>query len=133
MAKRLNPIPATLVALALAFPAAGAVDKPNPNPNDCFLSNSWQGWTAPGEGDVLYLRVGLHDIYRADLTPGSHARKVGDNFLVNRIHGSSWICSALDLDLTLSDHHGFSQAIIVRSLRKLTPVEVAAIPKKDLP
>jgi hypothetical protein len=52
---------------------------------------------------------------------------------VSRIRGSNWICSPLDLDLTLSDHLGFREPLIARSLRKLTPEEVAAIPRKDLP
>ena len=55
------------------------------------------------------------------------------NFLVSQVRGSNWICGPLDLDLQLSDHNGFRQGLIARSLRKLTPAEVAAIPRKDLP
>jgi hypothetical protein len=68
-----------------------------------------------------------------DLTKGTHVRRDADRFLINRVRGSNWICSPLDLDLTLSDHHGFQEPLIARALRKLTPEEVAAIPKKDLP
>lgn len=82
---------------------------------------------------MLYLRFGLHDIYRVDLTPGSRVRKDPDTFLVNRLRGSNWICSPLDLDLTLSDRQGFRQPLIARSRRKLTPAEIAAIPRRDLP
>jgi hypothetical protein len=114
-------------APAMAAPSGGATERA------CFLSNDWEGWSAPGDGDALYLRVHLRDIYRVELTPGAHARKDPDYFLINRIRGSSWICDALDLDLELSDHHGFRQPLIARSLRKLTPEEVAAIPRKDLP
>jgi hypothetical protein len=63
-------------------------------------------------------------------SPGLHN---GDRFLVNRVRGSDWICSPLDLDLTLADHNGYREPLISRSLRKLTPAEVAAIPRKDLP
>ncbi len=132
MAKRLNPIPMALAAAMLVATAAGAAPD-QPRRNACFASNTWQGWSAPGNGDVLYLRVGLRDIYRVELTPGTHVRKDGDRFLVNRVRGSNWICSPLDLDLTLSDHQGFREPLIARSLRKLTPAEVAAIPRKDLP
>ena len=104
-----------------------------PAPRSCFQTRDWDGWTAPGDGDFLYLRVKPNDIYRVDLTPGSHVRKEPDRFLVNRVRGSSWICSALDLDLTMSDQNGFREPLIARSLRKLTPAEVAAIPRKDLP
>jgi hypothetical protein len=132
MTLRLNLLLATIAAALAAAPASSAESPKDPGKN-CFLSNNWQGWTAPGDGDVLYLRVGLHDIYRVDLTPGTHARKDGDRFLVNRVRGSNWICSALDLDLTLSDPTGFREPLIARSLRKLTPAEVAALPRKDLP
>lgn len=122
-------------AVAAAFLAAGgATAAPDRAPDRaCFASIDWKGWSAPGDGDALYLRVGMHDIYRVELTPGTRVHKSGDRFLVNRVRGSSWICSALDLDLTLSDQHGFREPIIARSLRKLTPAEVAAIPRKDLP
>jgi hypothetical protein len=129
----LNPLPAAAVA-AILLAATGADAAVNPAPNrSCFASNTWTGWSAPGEGDVLYLKVGLNDVYQVDLTRGSHVRKDGSNFIVNQIRGSNWICSALDLDLTLSDHQGFRQPLIARSLRKLTPAEIAAIPRKDLP
>jgi hypothetical protein len=122
--------PIWIASVALAT-AAGA--EPRSKSDPCFLSSAWRGWSAPGDGDVLYLRVHLHDIYRVDLTPGAHVRRYPDYFLVNRVRGSDWICSPLDLDLTLSDHAGFQQPLIARSLRKLTPEEVAAIPRKDLP
>lgn len=132
MARRLNLIPATICAAVVAFAGASAAAKPH-HGDECFLSRNWEAWTAPGDGDFLLLRVGLHDFYRVDLTPGSHVRKDIDRFLVNIVRGSDWICSPLDLDLTLSDHQGFREPLIARSLRKLTPEEVAAIPRKDLP
>lgn len=131
MAMRLNPI---LTALAAALAAASAASAaPNQKADACFASRDWQGWSAPGDGDFLYLRVGVRDVYRVDLTPGTHVHKDADRFLVNRVRGSDWVCSPFDLDLTLSDHHGFREPLIARSLRKLTPAEVAAIPRKDLP
>jgi hypothetical protein len=127
-----------LSALAVAALAAAGAPAATAAPDGkteraCFLSNDWDGWTAPGDGDALYLRVHMRDVYRVDLTPGSHVRKYPDYFLINRLRGSNWICGPLDLDLSVSDHQGFRQPLIARSLRKLTPAEVAAIPRKDLP
>lgn len=119
-------------AITLLATSAMAADKPSAK-QSCFRSNDWQGWSAPGDGDVLYLKVNVRDIYRVDLIAGSHVRKEPDNFLVSRVRGSDWICAPIDLDLTLSDHEGFRQPIFVKSLRKLTPTEVAALPPKDLP
>lgn len=130
----LHHVSAALAAAMIATAGASAAANPTPpHATQCFASNTWTGWSAPGEGNVLYLRTGIHDVYRVELTPGAHVRKSPDRFLVNRVHGSSWICSALDLDLTLADHQGFQQPLIARSLRKLTPTEVAAIPRKDRP
>lgn len=131
-----HSVPMALVALLALGLAAGAAQAATEAPSrSCFLSNDWKGWSAPasGKGDVLYLRVRNNDLYRVDLTPGSHARKGGGMFLVNQVRGSNWICSAVDLDLTLSDDLGFRQPLIARSMRKLTPEEVAAIPRKELP
>jgi hypothetical protein len=130
-----SSIPSALAALLVAAGAtaatAAAPDRAAGRP--CFASNNWRGWTAPGDGDILYLRVGLKDVYRVDLTPGSRVRKGADNFLINEVRGSNWICGPLDLDLQLSDHNGFRQGLIARAMRKLTPAEIAAIPRKDLP
>ena len=132
MAMGLNVIPMALAAAALTAAAANAAPAPDAH-SACFASNSWEGWSAPGDGDFLYLRVGVRDIYRVDLTKGTHVRRDADRFLINRVRGSNWICSPLDLDLTLSDQNGFREPLIARSLRKLTPEEAAAIPRKDRP
>jgi hypothetical protein len=119
--------------LSLLSPAAAQANAPTAPARDCFVSSHWRGWSAPGDGDVLYLRVGLHEIYRAELTPHSNVHRLGGRFLVNKVRGSSLICSPLDLDLTLTDEHGFGQPLIVRALRRLTPAEIAAIPPADMP
>jgi hypothetical protein len=132
MANPIKLFSATLAAAVLAATGAAADQGAAPG-KACFLTRDWQGWSAPGDGDALYLRVRSNDIYRVDLTPGTHVRRSGDRFLVVKVRGSSWICSAVDLDLSLSDIHGFREPLIARSLRKLTPQEVAAIPRKERP
>ncbi|CAN7664595.1 hypothetical protein LJR225_005315 [Phenylobacterium sp. LjRoot225] len=124
---------ALAAALVLAF-AATTVQAAPERRESCFpAGGSWTGWSAPGNGDVLYLRVHINDIYRVDLTPGSRVYKSPGYFLVNRVRGSGWICSPLDLNLTLSSDYGFRKPLIAVAMRKLTPAEVAAIPRKDLP
>jgi hypothetical protein len=125
---------ATVAALALA-PLAHAATEPASakTGSNCFASNTWQGWKTTDNGDALLLRINIRDIYRVDLTPGTHAYKGADQFLINKVRGSNFICSALDLDLTLADHNGFRQPLIATSMRKLSPAEIAAIPRKDLP
>jgi hypothetical protein len=118
-------------AVLLVATSATAADNPRAK-NSCFRSQDWDGWSAPEPGDVLYLRVNK-DIYRVGLAPGSHVRKDIDRFLVNKMVGSDYICSPLDMQLTLADHEGFSEPVLATSLRKLTPEEAAAIPPKDRP
>jgi hypothetical protein len=119
-----------VAAGAWALAATSAQAAPDAN---CFLSTQWRGWTASADGDVLYLRVNISDVYRIGLVPKSRIRKDPDRFLVNRVRGSSWICSPLDLDMDLTDHFGFRQHVFVKDIRKLTPEEVAALPKKQVP
>jgi len=130
-------LPTWIAGLALVIlPAIGANAEPKSDTQSnraCFLSTQWQGWSAPGDGDVLYLRILMHDVWEVQLTPGSRVRRYPDYFLVNQVRGSPWICTPLDLDLTLSDRNGYRQPLIARSLRRLTPEEIAAIPRKDLP
>jgi hypothetical protein len=49
------------------------------------------------------------------------------------VEGSSSICGPLDLQLALADGHGFYMPLIASNLVKLTPDEIAALPRKDLP
>jgi hypothetical protein len=121
------------VLLALLLPAAASAAPESPPSRDCFISGSWQGWSSPRNSNVLYLRVRPNDIYRVELTAGTRVHRYGGDFLVNRIRGSNWICSALDLDLRLSDYNGISRPLIATSLRKLSPEEAAAIPREDVP
>ena len=73
------------------------------------------------------------EVFRVQLTPGTRVRRHAGEFLVNRIRGSNWICSALDLDLAIADDNGFSRPLIAVGLRKLTPEEAAAIAPENRP
>jgi hypothetical protein len=117
-------------ALACAAPASAAPSEHSHAP--CFFISQWQGWTSPS-ADVLYLGVNLHDVYRVDLSVGSPQLQSPDVHLVSVSHGSSSICSPMDLDLKVSDLGGFSSPLIATKLTKLTPEEVAAIPRKYRP
>jgi hypothetical protein len=135
MVRKFSLIVSAAALFALAG-AAAATEKPAgeaKRARACFASNTWDGWSASADGNAIYLRVGLRDVYRVDLARGSHVRKDPDKFLINEMRGSHWICDALDLDLTLSDHNGFREPIFAHALHKLTPTEIAAIPRKELP
>ncbi|MGI9170163.1 MAG: DUF6491 family protein, partial [Caulobacteraceae bacterium] len=98
----------------------------------CFLSRDWQGWKSPSP-KIIYLRVNVSDIYKVTLSVGSSMLQSPDVHLDSIVRGSSNICSAIDLDLRVSDNNGFATPLIAESLTKLTPEEIAAIPKKYRP
>ena len=98
----------------------------------CFYITQWQGWMAPDE-KTLYLGVNLHDVYKVELSAGSPQLLWPNATLISQVRGPNTICRAIDLQLAVSDQRGFRVPIIAKSLTKLTPEEVAAIPKKYNP
>jgi len=98
----------------------------------CFFANQWESWRSPAP-DVILIRVNLHDIYELRLSSPAPELGYPDVHLVSRFQGSNSVCDPLDLQLEVSDNHGFRSPIIVRSMRKLTPEEVAQIPRRFRP
>ncbi len=119
---------AVLALAAGAAPAASAKAPVTP----CFYITQWGGWKSPSP-DVLYLGVNMHDVYKAQLSSPSSQLQWPDVHLISEVRGSSSICTAIDLQLSVADSNGFRSPLIVKALTKLTPEEVAAIPKKYRP
>ncbi|HEX6860026.1 MAG TPA: hypothetical protein VF138_07485 [Caulobacteraceae bacterium] len=99
---------------------------------DCFSTTQWRGWSSPTD-DVLYLRVGANDIYRIDLVPGSGRIDHNGDFIISQVTGSTRVCSANDMQLSIANSAGFRSPIFPRAIRKLTAEEVAALPPSDRP
>jgi hypothetical protein len=119
-------------ALSLAASFAHA-DAPGRSAQSCFAANDWTGWKSPSP-NVIYLRVNVSEVYEVDLSAGSDQLQESDVHLINRVEGSDWICSPLDLQLELADDHGgFRQGLIVKSITRLTPDQVKAIPARYRP
>ena len=112
---------------AVAQPGSGKTAQ------QCFFITQWQGWSAPTPDQIL-IKVNNRDIYRVDLSAGSSMLQAPGVHLVNRVQGGSdSVCTALDLQLEVSDGHGFREPLIARTITRLTPDEVAAIPPKYRP
>lgn len=127
----------TLAGLALAAGIATTASaqspaaKPARADRPCFSLSDWRGWSSPSR-DVLYMKVRNRDVYRVDLSYGSNQLQWPGTHIVNVVRGSDRVCAPLDLDLQVSD--GFmATPIRAKSITKLTPEEIAAIPKKDRP
>ncbi len=119
-------VPAFLATPALADPAA-----PRPA-RACFSLSDWDGWSAPNK-DTLYLKVRNRDVYRVDLSHGTNQLTSPGVHLVSIIRGSDQVCHPIDLDLRVSDGFGFAMPIMAKTITRLTPEEIAALPKKDRP
>jgi hypothetical protein len=124
---------ALTIAAALAFGASAQPPADSPAPPakhrpSCFWTNRIQNFAAVDDRN-LYLRVGIHDVYRAKLFSNCF-----DISWVHRIalvsRSSSLICEGpnLDVDVIVRDVGLGRQRCPVTNIRKLTPDEVAALP-----
>jgi hypothetical protein len=125
---------AMAAALALGASAQPPPGSPPPKPRpSCFWANRVENFAAVDEQN-LYLRVGNHDIYRARLFSTCFELDwVHHLALVSR--GSSLICEGpnLDVDVVVRDIATGRQRCPVTDIRRLTPDEVAALPKGARP
>ena len=122
---------AILPALALALAGVAA---PLAHADSCIDSRKLEDWKSPSP-DVIYYRVNSHDVYRFDLSTGSNQLQYSDVRLFDRhLSPSFWICTPQDIHLIVTDsHRTFTEPLIVRSITKLTPEEVAGIPPRYRP
>jgi hypothetical protein len=134
MRKRL--FAAMLVGLAAtSIVGVGAVqaEPGSSTPGKCFYPNNWNGWKATPDSKSIYIRVGVNDIYRLDLSAACPSLQEPDAHLVNDVRGPSQICSAVDLDLKVSDGHGFSTGCIVSNVTPLSRDQASALPRNLRP
>jgi hypothetical protein len=117
---------------ALAAPASTGASKAPAKGGQCFFSRDWNGWRAPDDRTII-IRVGLHDYYKLGLSNRCPELRDPAAHIINIMRGSSTICGPLDLDLKVSTGQGFATPCLVKSMSKMTPEEVKATPKKDLP
>jgi hypothetical protein len=123
-----------MMAAALAVLAAPALAAAPADPaarGPCFFHFQWDSWRSP-DANTIYMRIKHDEYYRVDLSAGSNMLTDPTNHLISRVQGSSSVCSALDLNLDVTDGH-ITMPLIAKSIVKLTPEQVAAIPRKDLP
>jgi hypothetical protein len=135
LTSRLGPWAGLALAAAAAASVPLAATTAGAQPRQCFRANDWQGASAGGPRD-LYIRVNINDIWHLALAqdcPG--ARYPGPVSISDVVSGvSNEICSGVDLQITVKPRGGGnSTACIVKSIDKLTPDAVKALPKKAIP
>ena len=110
-------------AVALALPAQAAKDD-----GTCFLTSDMRNHTV-GDDHTLYFDVNGRSVWRAEMSNNCLAGSTSSDPIILRDRvGTGQICRPLDLDVGIR-----GTRCIVKSLTKLTPAEVAALPKKLRP
>lgn len=104
--------------------------KPASPRRQCFLTSSVESFAAADQ-KTLYVRVGLRDVYQFDMFGPCPDIDWNQRLaLVSR--SSSWICDGMDAEVITHSPIG-PQRCPVRSIRKLTPEEVKALPRRARP
>jgi len=130
---------AALSAGAAALPPPGADHGPayaaekvsNPPARACFYRRDIRNHTV-GDAHTLYLDVGGRDVWRVSMSNGCLAAAASsDPIILRNQTGDPSVCRPIDLDISIST--GGVSRCIVSSIARLTPAEVAALPKKMRP
>jgi len=125
--------------LALAAATAALAAAPSQAANapggqkSCFRMSQVEGHRIV-RPDTIYLRVKSHDVYRLATKGACAAGTMPDDTLItSTVAGIDIVCQPLDLDLKVRRGHGMASPCLIDSITKLTPAEIAALPKKDRP
>jgi hypothetical protein len=116
--------------LALSATAASAADKPAAK-NECFWARNVTSFAAPDD-KTLYVRVGVNQVFRFEMF-GSCPEIDWNQRLALVSRGGDNICSGMDAEVVTHSPGIGPQRCAVRSMHKLTPEEVAALPPKAKP
>jgi hypothetical protein len=122
---------AALLTCGAASPPAFAKPAATYDAQQCFYTRNVTSFAAPDD-KTLYVRVGVRDVYRFDMF--GHCPDIDWNqrlALVSR--GSSWICNGMDAEVITHATGIGHQRCPVSAMHKLTPEEVAALPRRAKP
>ncbi len=120
------------LALAALAPIAASAQTSSAPARQCFFSRDWRGWKAVDDKS-MYIRIGLHDLYRVEFKNGCPGLTSPNAHLITQSRTGDNVCSALDLDIKVSDLQGFSTPCIATGLTKLSAAEAQAVPKRLQP
>jgi Family of unknown function (DUF6491) len=124
-------VAAAALLLALGATAASAADKPLKD--ECFWARNVTSFAAPDDHTV-YVKVNQRDVFRLDLMVACPDVDWNQRVALQSSHGAGGsICGPLDAEI-ISHATGLgAQRCPVKAMHKLTPDEIAALPKKAKP
>ena len=127
--------PMVLAAAALLTAAAPVAAKSplEPKPaarGQCFWAHRVNGF-ASNDDRVVNIRVGVRDVYQFEML--GRCQDLDWNHQIALVsRGSSYICTGLDAEIISRTDIG-PQRCAVKNIHKLTPAEIAALPKRARP
>ncbi len=132
---RLNAIAATFAVAGLIGGASATVQpalaQPAPGPQ-CFSTTQIQHWRVANPRQIN-VRVNAGGVFQINLADDCNGLMWSDNTPVIEPAAGGRICSATDLSTIKVLEHGVSEHCIVRSVTRLSPGEIAALPRKATP
>jgi len=137
----LKPIGAAALGLAaagaiVASPLALGAEPSSPPAKDaarqqCFYASNINNFTTEADR-IVYIRVGVADVYRLELMTECPELGFRQDIGFTRADRGSSICSAVDLTIHYRQN-GARRICPVVDMRRLSPGEVAALPKRLRP
>ena len=115
--------------LALGATAATAKSPPGAQ-RQCFWTRNADGFAAADE-HTLNVRVGVRDVYQFEMFGPCPDIDWNQRIALVSRSGST-ICTGMDAEVVTHSPIG-PQRCAVRSVRKLTPEEIAALPRRAKP
>jgi hypothetical protein len=111
------------------------VDVAKPKPAGCFFIRDFESWRAAPDAKSILIRVDRRHILRLELAASCPTLTWPDARLITRWRGASSMCDALDWDLSVSQGPpgDIPMPCLVKKVVELTPEDIAALPKKQLP
>jgi hypothetical protein len=121
------------LAGAVLLPVAADAQPPAQAPkNECFFTSQLDNWRAAGDRAII-IKTRANRYYRLDMGARCPALTFPNPVMVNRFRGAS-ICSPLDWDIRISQGPGsIAMSCTVSKMTRLSPAEVAALPKGQKP
>jgi hypothetical protein len=121
-----------LAAAALPPLATQAVAQPQAREQQsCFYVHDITNFVS-NDDKTLYFSVRNRDVYRLETVNSCPGLSFRQSINLESTPGGSSVCSAIQLSLSFHEG-GVRNQCLIRDLRRLTPAEVAALPKRDRP
>jgi hypothetical protein len=120
-----------VLGAAVVSPIAQAEPQHQADHRSCFYASNIENYAVASDRR-LYLRVGVGDVYQLDLMNDCPELTFRQNVQITHTGASSLICSPIDLTIRFRQIAA-RRVCPVAEMRKLSPAEIAALPKRDRP